>query len=72
LNLTPLRGLEAVAALVEHTYFLGFAHSLGLGSQVFRLAAGVAGRVTVKRLDRPRGLEYLEAIAELIERDARG
>lgn len=63
-----LTGLDAVTALVDETYFLGWAAALGLQSQVFRLAGDVARTLEVNRLVRPRGLEYLPAIVDLIER----
>jgi hypothetical protein len=62
-----LSGLDAVAALVDQTYFLAYAHALGLTSQVFRLAAAVARTLPVFRLFRPRGLEHLPEVAALIE-----
>ncbi len=65
-----LTGLDAVSALVDETYFLGFAHALGLTAQVFRLVASAVPSLSVSRLIRPRGLEYLTAVAVLIEQDA--
>jgi len=64
-----LSGLDAISALVDETYFLAYAHALGLTPQVFRLAANVASLVPVCRLIRPRGLEHLAAVASLIEED---
>jgi hypothetical protein len=66
-----LTGLHAISALVDDTYLLAIARDLGLGSQVFRLAAIAADRLPVARLIRPHGLEYLPATAALIEQDAR-
>jgi len=68
-RLERLSGLEAVAALVDETYFVSFAQALGLIPQVFRLAAVMAQSVRVSRLIRPRGLEYLPETAALIEQD---
>jgi hypothetical protein len=65
-----LDGLEAVSALVDQTYFLSYAHTLGLAPQVFRLATALARSLPVRRLVRPRGLEYLPALAEVIEQDS--
>lgn len=70
-RLERLSGLDAISALVDETYFVSFAHALGLASQVFRLAATVAERLLVSRLIRPRGLEHLANLASLIEQDAR-
>ena len=69
-RLERLTGLDAVSALVDETYLLATAHSLGLISQVFGLAARVAQTLPVIRLIRPRGLEYLPAVAALVEQDA--
>ncbi len=66
----PLSGLDAIAALVDQTYLLTTARDMGLTSQVFRLAAAAARGLTVSRLVRPRGLEYLPAVATLIEQHA--
>ncbi|MEO8138766.1 MAG: hypothetical protein ABI742_03915 [Gemmatimonadota bacterium] len=66
-----LTGLHAISALVDDTYLLSTARDLGLGSQVFRLAATAADRLPVSRLIRPRDLEHLAATAALIEQDAR-
>ncbi len=68
-RLERLTGLEAISALVDQTYLLASARALGLTSQVFRLAATVARALSVSRLIRPRGLEYLSATASLIEHD---
>jgi hypothetical protein len=67
----PLEGLEAISAVVDATYFLGFAALLGLSPQIFRAAASVAGHVKVAKLIRPRGLEFLPATIQLIESEAR-
>ena len=66
-----LTGLHAISALVDDTYLIATARDLGLGSQVFRLAAMAADWLLVARLIRPRGLEHLPATATLIEQDAR-
>jgi hypothetical protein len=67
----PLATMDAISAFVDQTHFLAFASELGLGQQVFRLAATAASRVEVYRLVRPRGLEHLPATIELIESHAR-
>ena len=69
-RIEPLSGLEAIAALVEQTYLLATARDMGLSAQVFRLAGAMARSLTVSRLVRPRGLEYLPGVATLIEQDA--
>ena len=56
---------------MDQTYLLATARDLGLTSQVFRLAAAVAQSVTVSRLIRPRGLEYLPGIVTLIAENGR-
>jgi hypothetical protein len=65
-----LNGVEATSALVEETYWLPSAAALRLTSQVFRLAAEVARTVSVNMLVRPKGLEHLPAVLDMIERDA--
>ena len=67
-----LRGLEAISALVDETYLLAFASDMGLSTAIFRKAAELSRTVTVKRLIRPRGFEHLDAVLDLIERDAGG
>jgi hypothetical protein len=67
----PLEGLEAISAVVDATYFLGFATLLGLSSQIFRGAASVARHAKVAKLIRPRGLEFLPATIQLIQSEAR-
>lgn len=66
----PVTGLEAISALVDETYFLGYAAALGLTSQVFRQAASVASALQVNRLIRPRGFEHLPALVALLKQDA--
>jgi len=66
-----LEGLEAVTALVEETYFLVHAVSLGLATQCFLHAAGLARKVQVARLLRPRGFQHLPQLVDLIESEAR-
>ena len=65
----PLTGLEAISALVDETYFLGYAAALGLASQVFRLASTVASALQVNRLIRPRGFEHLPALVAALKKD---
>ena len=67
-----LTGLDAISALVDETYFLTYAAGLGLGSQIFRLAASIAHTLVVSRLTRPRGLEHMPEVLDMIERDVRG
>ena len=62
----PLFGMEAVSALVDQTYVLAYASSLGMGKQCFTLAAEVAGHVPVARLIRPPGFQHLPAVVDLI------
>lgn len=63
-----LSGIEAITALMEETYLLTWASAMGLSSQVFRLVGRVARTLHIQRLVRPRGMEFLPATAELIER----
>lgn len=64
-----LTGLDAISALVDETYFLTYAVGLGVRSQIFRLAAAISHTLIVSRLIRPRGLEHMPAVLDLIERD---
>jgi hypothetical protein len=65
-----VRGLEAVAALVDAIYFLSYAVALDLAPQCFRLAATAAAAIEVRRLIRPPGFRHLEAVADLISAEA--
>ncbi len=67
-RIEALSGIEAISALMEETYLLTWASALGLSSQVFRLVGRVARTLHIQRLVRPRGMEFLPATAELIER----
>ena len=67
-RIEPLSGIEAISALMEETYLLTWASAMGLSSQVFRLVGRVARTLHIQRLVRPRGMEFLPATAELIER----
>jgi hypothetical protein len=66
-----LQGLEAVAALVEETYFLRYVVALGLAAPCFRHAGAVARKVRVARLVRPRGFDHLPLLVDLIGTGAR-
>jgi hypothetical protein len=66
-----LAGLDAISALVDETSCITYAAGLRLGSQVFRLAAELSRTLVVSRLIRPRGLEHMPAVLDLIERDVR-
>lgn len=66
-----ITGLDAISALVDDTYFLMYAAGLGLNTRVFRLAADISRSLVVSRLTRPRGLEHMPAVMDLIARDAR-
>ena len=68
-RIEPITGLDAISALVDETYFLGYAAALGLSSQVFRLAATVASALQVNRLIRPRGFEHLPALVATLKQD---
>ena len=61
-----VEGLDAVAALVDETYFLRWAGALGLAEQCFAQAAGVARNLRIDRLLRPRGFQHLDGIVQLI------
>jgi hypothetical protein len=61
-----VEGLEAVAALVDETYFLRWAGALGLAEQCFAQAAKVARKLRIHRLLRPRGFHHLNSIVQLI------
>lgn len=65
----PITGLEAISALVDETYFLGYAAALGLTPQVFRLASTVASALQVNRLIRPRGFEHLPSLVAALQQD---
>lgn len=66
-----VEGLDAVAALVDETYFLRWAGALGLAEQCFAQAARVARNLQVHRLLRPRGFQHLDSIMELIASETR-
>jgi hypothetical protein len=66
----PVHGLDAVAALIEETYFLAYAVALGVGPRCFRRAGAVASAAEVRRLLRPRGMQHVAAAAELIMTEA--
>ena len=66
-----ITGLDAISALVDQTYFLTYATALGLNTQVFRKAAAISRSVQVSTLTRPRGLEHMSAVLDLIARDLR-
>ncbi len=66
-----LEGLEAVTALVDETYYLGYAVGLGLATQCFRHAAALAHKVEVRKLLRPRGFQHLGQVVGLLETEAR-
>lgn len=71
LQLEPLGGLEAVTALLDETYLLGYASALGLKRQCFEWAARVAQSVQVCRCVRPFGMEHLNRLAEFLETASR-
>jgi hypothetical protein len=64
-----ITGLDAISALHDQTYFLSYATGMGRNTQVFRLAAEISRSVIVSRLTRPRGLEHMPAVLEMITRD---
>jgi hypothetical protein len=66
-----LQGIDAISALVDETYLLGFAAGRGLSQRIFKMATELFRTVTVSRLIRPRGFEHLDSIVDLIERDLR-
>lgn len=61
--------LDAVEAVGRDVYFPGFVVLLGREQQWFQLAAQVVSAVDVRRLSRPRGLEHLERVMDLLEND---
>jgi len=52
-SLTPLAGMRKIHALIDHTYRVHHVAGLGLERDHFRLCAGVAAHVQVKRVERP-------------------
>ena len=66
-----LTGVEAISVLIDETYLVGFAAGRGRSHEIFMKTAALCGALSVSRLYRPRGFEYLDAIVDLIERDVR-
>ena len=70
-RLERLSGLEAISALLDETYILAYAATMGLSPQIFKSVAELARTVAVSRLIRPRGFEHMDAVLNLIECDVR-
>jgi hypothetical protein len=66
-----LNGLDAIAALMDEIYLVGWAATRGTSHEVFRKAADLCGTFTMSRLVRPRGLEHLDSVVDLIEREVK-
>ena len=70
-RLERLSGLEAISALLDETYILAYAATMGFSPQIFKSVAELARTIVVSRLIRPRGFEHMDAVLNLIERDVR-
>lgn len=63
----PIDHLDAIAAMVEHTYRVETLGPLGLTRRHFERCAALVRRVPVFRLHRPRALAALPAVVDALE-----
>lgn len=64
-----ISGATALMELVRHSYLLGFLEATGTMAAHFRQATTLAARVPIARLLRPRSLDALPGIVNLMERE---
>lgn len=70
LRVEPVGGQERVIELVRHSYAIRFLGNPAATPLHFRQCVDLAARVPIRRLIRPRDLDALDDLAELIRRDA--
>ncbi len=66
----PMTGLDAVDAIAGHTYCAEMVAPLGVRSRWLQQSALVSRLIPVRRLYRPRNLDELDAVVDVIMRDA--
>lgn len=65
----PLTGLPKIEALIQCTYRPLLVTRMGREGSHMRLIAEAARRIVVRRVNRPAGVDTIEALADLIEQD---
>ncbi len=70
-RLEPVTGLDAIAAIVRHTYCPEYVSALGLAERHFQLCVATAARIAVLRLPRPRGFAHMDRVLQVLEADWR-
>jgi hypothetical protein len=72
IDLAPLPVQDGFVELVRHSYAVQLLDAVGASEAHFGHCARLANRVPVYRLSRPRALETLSAVAELVEARFKG
>lgn len=68
-DLTPMKGMEKLMAIINNTYRLFFIDGLCMKATHFKQCVEVAKNAVVSRVTRPREPFLLDELAELIEED---
>lgn len=70
-RITPVSAQQAVIELIRYSFLPEMVHASGLGAQRLTAFADLAGRLTVRRVSYPSGLDLLPAARKAISDDAR-
>ncbi len=71
-DMTPIRGREAVIALVRHSFAARAVQALGWQPRRLRFFADLAQQVPLRRLSYPSGFQHLPRVGQAILRDLGG
>jgi hypothetical protein len=66
-----LKPQEAAVELIRHSYTANWIRKTGMSARHLECVAGLVERLPICRLSRPRRLDLIHEIAELVERDVR-
>jgi hypothetical protein len=71
-NLEPLKGVEKLTAIMNHTYRLFFLKGLGVKASHFKQCVAVAKQTPLTRVTRPAEAFLLDELAQLLEENFLG
>lgn len=71
LDIEPLKPQAAAVELIRHSYGSPWVKKSGMSAPHLQRCAALVRQLPILKLSRPRRLELLQEVAELVERDAR-
>ena len=68
-ELKPIRGIEKLGNLIDHTYRIEFLRAMEQEKTFFPVVKELVPHIRMDRLLRPRGMEHMNAVLDMLEQD---